>query len=445
MTDRILFVDDEVNILNGLRRTLRRDYQFDTAVGGHEGLALIDEHPYAVVVSDMRMPEMGGEEFLAKAHERQPDTVQMILSGQADLDSTVQAVNNANIFRFLVKPVDRVALGSALDLALRQFRLIHAERDLLENTLSGAVSALTEVVALVSPAASRRTRHVVSVAEHLGRHVDMADDWQLRLAAMLSGIGYAAIPTEVLDRAATDDELTGSERAMLDRHPDVTAQLLGPIPRLEGVTNLIRAQAGAEALDPDLQPQFEVLDLAVTVARGLSQGRDIGMIVHDLPPDRYRPDLVDCLGTMADDRQTVIEDCQAGRLTAGMILRQDILTTTGVPPGQHRDGADRVATGAHPQLPRLDRNPGTDHRSHQAPELNGVHSQLDECNRRGGPAVQQERHRVRLIVVQDDRDREDRSIRHRLLHVAAQLFEIGGLGQAPDVVRAVDHQVLGHR
>ncbi|MEL7155707.1 MAG: HD domain-containing phosphohydrolase [Actinomycetota bacterium] len=330
MSMRILFVDDEENILNGLRRTLRKAYEFDTATSGAEGLALLDQGEFAVIVSDMRMPEMGGEEFLAKAHAVQPDAVQMILSGQADLDSTVEAVNNASIFRFLTKPVAREPLGLALDAALRQYQLVHAERDLLENTLSGAVRALTEVVSLVSPAANRRTQHVTAVVNHVADAVGLADDWQLRVAAMLSGVGFAAIPTEILDRAVGGQQLNQAEQAMLDRHPDVTKQLLGPIPRLDGVSNMIRAQAGAEPVQAGLERQVAVLDLAVVAAAGLSAGHDIGTIVHRLPPGTHAADLVEALSTMAEDDRQTIADCPVVKLHPGMTLRQDVNTITGV-------------------------------------------------------------------------------------------------------------------
>jgi DNA-binding NtrC family response regulator len=81
MTERILFVDDEPNVLHGLRRVLRRSYEFDTAIGGHEGLERVSDGDYAVIVSDMRMPEMSGPDFLARAGRLQPDAVQIILSG----------------------------------------------------------------------------------------------------------------------------------------------------------------------------------------------------------------------------------------------------------------------------------------------------------------------------------------------------------------------------
>src|SRR5664279_3439182 len=103
---RILCVDDEPQILESLRDTLHRDYEVQTAGSGAEGLGLLAEEPdgYAVIISDMRMPEMLGSVFLHNARLIAPDTTRMLLTGHADLDAAVTAVNEAQLFRFLTKP-----------------------------------------------------------------------------------------------------------------------------------------------------------------------------------------------------------------------------------------------------------------------------------------------------------------------------------------------------
>ncbi len=331
MTQRILFVDDEPNVLDGFRRTLRRAYEFDTAVGGHEGLNLLNQHLYAVVVSDMRMPNMSGEEFLAKAHEVQPDAIQMILSGQANLDSTVAAVNGGSIFRFLIKPMDKEALTGALDKALEQFRLVSAERQLLEQTLSGAVEALTEVVGMVSPRVTRRTRHVVEVVQGVAGVYGLEDDWQMRLAAMLGGVGYTAVPAAVLEKAELRQPLSEAEQAMLDRHPDVTAQLLGHIPRLEGVSTIIRSEAGAETHPDELARHVEILAFANAVADRLLLGGEIDTVLGELErSESHDKELIDRARRRLRRDGTVIEERALHQLAAGMVLRQDVFTVTDV-------------------------------------------------------------------------------------------------------------------
>src|SRR3954469_3270266 len=125
--DRVLFVDDEPNVLDGIRRQLRNRVEIETANSAAAGLDIIKARgPFAVVVSDMRMPEMDGARFLAKVNEIAPHTVRMILSGQADLESTIAAVNEGRVFRFLLKPCNTETLLGVVKSGIEQYRLIQA-------------------------------------------------------------------------------------------------------------------------------------------------------------------------------------------------------------------------------------------------------------------------------------------------------------------------------
>ena len=113
--EKVLFVDDEPAVLQGYVRLLRNEFKIDTTVTGKGALiALETTGPYAAVVSDMRMPEMTGVEVLRKVKELSPDTVRIMLSGHADLEAAIAAVNEGSIFRFLTKPCDKETLGKTL-------------------------------------------------------------------------------------------------------------------------------------------------------------------------------------------------------------------------------------------------------------------------------------------------------------------------------------------
>ena len=115
MTRKILLVDDEPNILAAFKRQLRQNFQIEIAEGGQRGLDAINSlGPFAVVVSDMNMPGMNGIEFLSKVKERSPDSIRMMLTGRADLQVAMEAVNEGNIFRFLTKPILSNTFSKAL-------------------------------------------------------------------------------------------------------------------------------------------------------------------------------------------------------------------------------------------------------------------------------------------------------------------------------------------
>lgn len=130
----ILFVDDEAPVLEGYRRVLQRDFTLNTALGGEQGLAAIrTTGPYAVVVSDMRMPGMNGAEFLAEVRQKTPNTARILLTGHAELDAAIDAVNRGNILKFLTKPCKKEVLVEAINSGLEQYRAAEAEMGLIKK------------------------------------------------------------------------------------------------------------------------------------------------------------------------------------------------------------------------------------------------------------------------------------------------------------------------
>jgi response regulator RpfG family c-di-GMP phosphodiesterase len=242
--EKILLVDDDQNILSGYRRSLRNEFRVETAEGGEAGLdALRGNGPFAVVVSDLRMPGMDGNQFLREVRSTFPDTVRMMLTGQADLQSASEAVNEGNIFRFLFKPCPQEVLSKALGDGIRQYRLVKAERDLLENTLSGTVQLLVDVLALVNPSAFGRASRLQQIVRLLLPHFGRENAWKLDVSAMLSQIGLVSLPSETVDRVCAGEAPSPEEASMLENHPLCGRDLLAKIPRLEEVAHNVAYQA----------------------------------------------------------------------------------------------------------------------------------------------------------------------------------------------------------
>jgi response regulator RpfG family c-di-GMP phosphodiesterase len=236
----LLCVDDEPLVLEGLTLHLRRAFTLTTATGGAAGLEILkSKGPFAIVMSDMRMPGMSGAEFLSKVREQYPDTVRVLLTGQSDLPSAIAAVNDGQIFRFLTKPCPPEVLLSALGAAAKQHELVTGERVLLEQTLHGSIKTLTDVLALASPVAFGRANRAKQFMGELVTELKLPQDWICDVAAMLSQIGCVTIPVETLDRMYDGSQLTPEETAMAVRLPAVAVQLLGSIPRLEGVREIL--------------------------------------------------------------------------------------------------------------------------------------------------------------------------------------------------------------
>jgi DNA-binding NtrC family response regulator len=145
-----------------------------------------EPHEYALIISDMRMPVMSGSVFLREARRVAPDATRILLTGHADLDTAVSAVNDAQLFRFLTKPCTSEALMRACAAGVGQHRLRTAERVLLEQTLKGSVRALADVLALASPAAFGRSRRVSQIVERFVQTLELKDSWEIEVSALLA-------------------------------------------------------------------------------------------------------------------------------------------------------------------------------------------------------------------------------------------------------------------
>jgi len=142
MTEKVLLVDDDAMVLAGLKRQLRNQFSIDTALSGEDALKQVLENgPYAVIVSDFMMPGMNGIEFLSRVKKSNPDTVRMMLTGTADMPTAIRAVNEGSIFQFHPKPCPAVKLGQAIQSAIGEYRKVTSDQRQLKNFKSSMAEA----------------------------------------------------------------------------------------------------------------------------------------------------------------------------------------------------------------------------------------------------------------------------------------------------------------
>ena len=350
VNERVLFVDDEPNVLEAIKRSLHKRVAMDTATSGAEGLRLLAEAgPFALVVSDMRMPSMNGAQFLAKVREQSPDTVRMILSGQSDFQSTVEAVNDGHIYRFLCKPCPADKLLPAVEDGLRQHRLITAEKVLLEQTLSGSIKMLIEILGLVSPSASSRASRLQRYVLELAASLALPPRWQWGMGAYLSQIGCVTLPKEILAKVDAAQSLNDDETRLYESHPDIAQRLLATIPRLEDIAAIVRVQFGATdfAGKPADISQWDVrsvgellLRTAVEFDRLVAPGTSREAAAEALRASKLGlpPPVIKALLTLkVAGREFTHRQVRLKDLAPGMILDEDLVSLKGIrliPSGQ---------------------------------------------------------------------------------------------------------------
>ena len=243
MNNKVLFVDDDVNILSSFKRQLRGKYDLETAESGSRGIELLKQSgPFAVVVSDYRMPEMDGVEFLTEAKQIAPDTVRFMFTGQADMQAVVDIINKGSIFRFLAKPCPMELVEKNLNDGLEQYKLITAEKEILEKTLSGSVKMLAEILATVKPLAFSRAARVRLLSLQVARVCKMKNQWEMEIAALMSQIGCVTIPEDILTKVYSGLTPSPNEKELFQSHIITGRELISKIPRLEKVAKIIYYQ-----------------------------------------------------------------------------------------------------------------------------------------------------------------------------------------------------------
>lgn len=240
---RILCVDDDSNVLDGLRRTLRGSFNVVTATGPRNAMAILEQDiDFAVIVTDLRMPDIDGIVLLNQVRDGAPDIVRVVLTGYADADAAIRAVNDGQVYRFLTKPCPPALLQVTLDNAVEHQRVMKAERVLLEQTLQGSVELLTELFALTQPAAFGRAGRLKRSVSELATRMGVRDRWAIELAALFSQLGTVTLPPGLVEKVYHRLTLTDEERALVDEMPAVAERLVAHIPRLEPVRQILRYQ-----------------------------------------------------------------------------------------------------------------------------------------------------------------------------------------------------------
>lgn len=278
MNPRILLVDDDENVLAGFHRTLRRRFELDVALGGPQALQAMEQQgPYAALVADMQMPGMNGVELLKKVRESWPDTIRLMLTGNLDQHTAMEAINQGQVFRFLTKPCLPEDLGQALDAALRQHRLEAAERELLDQTLTGSLKVLTEILAVADPYAFGRAELIRERATGIARRLEVEQVWEIGVATMMAPLGLVTLPAALVAKDRQGETLTSKEQQALQRVPEFVAGLLERIPRLETVARIVRYQhkSYAGGGHPPDDVVGEAIPMGARILRVLSDFQDI--------------------------------------------------------------------------------------------------------------------------------------------------------------------------
>lgn len=281
---RVLLVDDMESDRELLKDALQghspgaAPFTLLEASGGAVALEMLAANaPVAVVVSDMGMPGMSGSELLAQVAMKFPETVRVMVTVRDDQAAAVSAINDGAVFRFVTKPFAAAAFRRVVNQCVAQHRLQTAERDLLSQTVMGAVSVLMDLFSRASPVAYARASRVRRIARGIATALG-ASVWEIELAAVLSQIGFGPDSEEVLRKSLAGRPLTPAEIEVYNSYSTRGAALLARIPRLESLAEIIRYQEEAALLSrgrgttPSRPQGARILKVALDFDRELLAG-----------------------------------------------------------------------------------------------------------------------------------------------------------------------------
>jgi len=354
----ILIVDDEEPILNSLKRLLNNEsLHILTAGSGAEGLTQLEDatNPVALIISDQRMPEMTGSQFLEQAKNQSPDTIRFLLTGYSDMDALVDAVNRGAIHRYIAKPWNDDELLLHVRQALEQYGLVTENRRLqnlthrqntelqelnrdleqkvnertqelrenneaLEKSFMDTFRLLSSLTEMLNPHLGEYMKHVGFLARGVALDLGLSDEAvdQIEIAGMFHDVGLLGLPTALMLKDDADMDTT--ELSLYIQHPEIAALGFESVQRLAGVSKIIMAHH--ENYDGSGYPNGLKAEDIPLGARIIAAVSDYCRIVDTWPTEpeeikqkvtrRYDPSMVEAL--QADDPQTLLAAAAANIL-----------------------------------------------------------------------------------------------------------------------------------
>ena len=346
--EKILVVDDDENVVRLIQHGLAPTIDVIGMTSVMQGLwALKGDDPYSVIVTDLHMPEMDGDEFLKNAKTISPSSTGVIMTGDHDIRRAVKAIEEGSVFRFLLKPFSIESLQRTIAAAIEQTRLLTAEKNLLEVTVQRTIKLLADLLGLAHPIAQQRANRILPIVCSIAKILNVAEFWQVEVACMLSQIGAVAIPEGILQKAYRQHPLEDWEARTIKKLPQIGSELVGHIPRLEPVARIIAYQS--KHYDGSGEPDDEVRGEAIPMAsriinaclefdsyRTAGDSDQAALARMEAGAVKYDPLVLNALESLAGQhahgaKQSKGRSIAMSDLRTGMALAQDVINQHGVP------------------------------------------------------------------------------------------------------------------
>jgi FixJ family two-component response regulator len=336
---RILCVDDDERLLAGLELRLRRRFEVVTATGAAEALARLDRsRPFAVVVSDMRMPHADGATFLSAIRRVAPETTRVLLTGQADLQSAIAAVNEGEVFRFLLKPIETPALIEALDRAVAHHHEQVDGRVRAETVLRATMELLATTLTSLAPARGAACDGMRAMVADVATVACPTHGWIAEMATVALHLALSDLPDGLAHRWRSRSDVSASESRQVAQALGRILEILRTIPAAEEVHEILHSLVPREdgpawrdrshAASLPLRIVHLILAFEAHVLRGASNRVALDALTPTVDPEDAR--LVAILADSPSHLAPGSQRTPLGQLRPGRCLSHDVRLANGV-------------------------------------------------------------------------------------------------------------------
>lgn len=325
----ILLVDDDPYLLSAFRRQLHGVYGLETCCSPEQALEMLkaSDH-FQVVVSDMQMPTMSGLDFLKRCQIVSPHTVRIMLTGNGDQNTVVNAINEGAVFRFLLKPCDSVALIRTIADAVKKYQNSAAERDAIADTQCSALKLLTDVLNTVRPNTFRHAVAARRLAAEISKEIGLKEYPVIELATMLSYVGSISVPEQLFERYLKNESMTVKELCEVERFVDSGRAMIGAFPSFDDACRLVTHQLTSPTLSPPAGSNIvRIANDYLRFCRSADRHAAMGMLKNQ--PAAYDREVIEALDKVISRRFKDIE-VSISELKPGYIILQPLRTCDGV-------------------------------------------------------------------------------------------------------------------
>lgn len=328
---KILFVTTDVELCKTVQSGLDQEFSITCLDNAEEGLQLLGKDPrFVAVVSGLRLPGMNGKDFLTRVRGVHPKLVRLMISGDCDLKVATEVVNEARVAHLLTKPCSVDEIYDVLAEADLEYQQAQMESNARRETLLGCVKMLVDILELTNPLAARRSKRILRRARRICAELRALPPQMMDMAVLLSNVGCVGLPSSLLKKMETGEDMTPQEKKTFSTHPSIAAHLLGNVPSMSKLSNIIRSQNVPCAKQPPMASR--ILKVCIDMDRMQDSGATPGQALKFM---QSKPEVYDerVVAAMVRHRQESDKiQCTpipVAKLEPGMVMQEDMVTEKG--------------------------------------------------------------------------------------------------------------------